>query len=486
MSIALPDQEYKTMSSVETQVDISDPEGVLGVIRSLHGQLQDLQNVNQELLQGREDRIQTSADLSNQVSERISDLLNTAETMERSISEDGSAISSTDQELQDLLNEKERLEARVGGQVQALTDKDIANEERLSGFVAEELSRKIEELSNLQDRLASAQKEFRSEWEQLKVEIQQYEAEKSKYEDTANHLVELQLAKFVGAHSGSDGSSGSLIKRIVTHHLNQLTQTDLRKQLTESRMKEKDLENEIGDLVKQKQQLWKRCLDLESCLEEIQDTSDDTVMLRPAAAFTNLPDVSENKVLFPETSDLDLSADDNHGLMLHRCHKKTHLVVELSAEEREEAKATVQADVGPTDTENLSLAGPADTEQVSHIQETQEPITSAADDSGQEPEEEEERPQDDTSTQTKHDLESVVEAPKTEEKTRPTAQILTDDITHATGHAEDITFINKLRKRVGLSGRSSSSQRIKGGAPKLAASGSMRHFSPSNFLKRKR
>jgi hypothetical protein len=36
------------------------------------------------------------------------------------------------------------------------------------------------------------------------------------------------------------------------------------------RLKETNLEHEIGDLIKEKQQLWKRCLDLESCLEEIQ------------------------------------------------------------------------------------------------------------------------------------------------------------------------------------------------------------------------
>jgi hypothetical protein len=64
---------------------------------------------------------------------------------------------------------------------------------------------------------------------------------------------------------------------------------------------------------------------------------------------------------------------------------------------------------------------------------------------------------------------------------------LTDYNYFLPGHAdENTTFINKLRKRVGLGGRSSSSQRLKNAAPKIEASGSMKHFSPANFLKRKR
>lgn len=464
------------MTSVETQVSVTDPEGIVGVIRSLYSQLQELQEFNKSLIQDRQDLVQTSEDIGTRLSERVTDLLNTAESMERVISEDSAAITSTDTELQDLLNEKERLEAKTGGQLHKLTDKDIANEERITGFVEEELSRKIEELSFLQDRLENAQKEYKCEWDGLQSDILQYEAEKSKYEETVNHLEELQLAKLVGAHSGPESSGGyNLIKRIVSHHLNQVTYRELQRQVTGLRLKETNLEHEIGDLIKEKQQLWKRCLDLESCLEEIQDTADDTNMLRPAPAFSNLPDVSENKFPTSETSDIDLTEEVTHGRMLHKCHKNTHLVVDLSAEDRTEIEATVDADVGPTGTDH-----------VTHFQETEEPTTSAADDNESEPEEE--NKDDDSANQQEQVQENTVEAPKTQNIVTTTTTVTPlADLTHAMGHAdENTTFINKLRKRVGLGGRSSSSQRLKNAAPKIEASGSMKHFSPANFLKRKR
>jgi DNA anti-recombination protein RmuC len=94
------------MTSVETQVSVTDPEGIVGVIRSLYSQLQELQEFNKSLIQDRQDLVQTSEDIGTRLSERVTDLLNTAESMERVISEDSAAITSTDTELQDLLNEK--------------------------------------------------------------------------------------------------------------------------------------------------------------------------------------------------------------------------------------------------------------------------------------------------------------------------------------------------------------------------------------------
>lgn len=43
-------------------------------------------------------------------------------------------------------------------------------------------------------------------------------------------------------------------------------------QLNQSREKERDLEREIGSLIQEKRELWKRCLDLENCLEEFKGT----------------------------------------------------------------------------------------------------------------------------------------------------------------------------------------------------------------------
>lgn len=97
------------MTSTEIQVNISDPEGVLGVIRSLYCQLQDLNAANQSLIQmnkARKERIQTTTELSEQMTEKLTDLLNSAQTMEAAVEKNTESTSSSDQELQDLLNEK--------------------------------------------------------------------------------------------------------------------------------------------------------------------------------------------------------------------------------------------------------------------------------------------------------------------------------------------------------------------------------------------
>ena len=94
------------MTSVETQVSVTDAEGVVGVIRTLFSQLQELQIVNRTLLTTRQDLVQTSDDLGTRLSERITDLLNSTESMERAISADSGFLSTTDNVLQDLLNDK--------------------------------------------------------------------------------------------------------------------------------------------------------------------------------------------------------------------------------------------------------------------------------------------------------------------------------------------------------------------------------------------
>ena len=94
------------MTSVETQVSVTDAEGVVGVIRTLFSQLKELQIVNRTLLTARQDLVQTSDDLGTRLSERITDLLNSTESMERAISDDSGFLSTTDNVLQDLLNDK--------------------------------------------------------------------------------------------------------------------------------------------------------------------------------------------------------------------------------------------------------------------------------------------------------------------------------------------------------------------------------------------
>lgn len=97
------------MVSTGIQVDIADPEGLLGVIRSSHSQLEELMTVCQSLLEmnkSREDRVRLSAGMSSQLTERVEELLDRAQTMITRIDNDTSTVSSSEQELQDLLSEK--------------------------------------------------------------------------------------------------------------------------------------------------------------------------------------------------------------------------------------------------------------------------------------------------------------------------------------------------------------------------------------------
>ena len=66
-------------------------------------------------------------------------------------------------------------------------------------------------------------------------------------------------------------------------------------QIGDSEVKSRDLEDEIGDLISQKKTYWKRCLDLENCLDELNGEAEGReISLRPAHAHQDLTHVEDS------------------------------------------------------------------------------------------------------------------------------------------------------------------------------------------------
>lgn len=95
------------MRTAQVQADISDPEGILGVFKSLQSDVIDLQEKCQaivELNKSRGERINKCTELSNQISDQLTDYLCHAETTETVIHEDSMALSSSDRDIEQLLS----------------------------------------------------------------------------------------------------------------------------------------------------------------------------------------------------------------------------------------------------------------------------------------------------------------------------------------------------------------------------------------------
>ncbi|XP_052279960.1 paramyosin-like isoform X2 [Dreissena polymorpha] len=450
MSIILPDNSdtsNMTMTSVGVQADVNDPEGILGVIRSFREQMVEIQQLNQTLIDlknARQSKLDTTTTLSERLSEQIDDLIRRAETTESILHDDKSAIDAYSKELEDLINENERLELEVGGHEVHVTAKDLEMEQRLTGFVEADLDERMETLASLHRQLADTLAECDTQWHEIKAETLQTNEEVLKHEAMLEHLHELKLARCAG--SNSDAEFRSLVQRMISYHDNQMEQKLLLSKLMEARLQERDMEFEIGQLTREKRDLWRRCLDLENLLEEITGTEDQGNMLRPAAAYSDLPDIM-NERLPRATSDTDLTDEQvHHGRLLHRCTKATHLVVDMSDEE--------------ADTEHLESA----VGQRASTDDVIDDVTQGGD---------EEHPQERETNQEEPSPETEPEVPPDV----PTQRELSEQ-------SPEASFINKLRKRVGGISRTAS-QRFNTGF-RLAASGSMRQFNQANFMKRRK
>ncbi|KAH3843875.1 paramyosin-like isoform X2 [Dreissena polymorpha] len=450
MSIILPDNSdtsNMTMTSVGVQADVNDPEGILGVIRSFREQMVEIQQLNQTLIDlknARQSKLDTTTTLSERLSEQIDDLIRRAETTESILHDDKSAIDAYSKELEDLINENERLELEVGGHEVHVTAKDLEMEQRLTGFVEADLDERMETLASLHRQLADTLAECDTQWHEIKAETLQTNEEVLKHEAMLEHLHELKLARCAG--SNSDAEFRSLVQRMISYHDNQMEQKLLLSKLMEARLQERDMEFEIGQLTREKRDLWRRCLDLENLLEEITGTEDQGNMLRPAAAYSDLPDIM-NERLPRATSDTDLTDEQvHHGRLLHRCTKATHLVVGMSDEE--------------ADTEHLESA----VGQRASTDDVIDDVTQGGD---------EEHPQERETNQEEPSPETEPEVPPDV----PTQRELSEQ-------SPEASFINKLRKRVGGISRTAS-QRFNTGF-RLAASGSMRQFNQANFMKRRK
>ncbi|XP_052818429.1 uncharacterized protein LOC128244467 [Mya arenaria] len=329
------------MTSVGVQAEITDPEGILGVIRSFRSQLLEIRDVNETLVdlrKTRESSIQRTLSLSERLSDKIGDLLSGAQTMETLLHEDCDAISTCKRELEDLINENERLEHELGGHEVHVTEGDVQMEQRLNGFVEAELSQRLDDLVRINERLADAEKRYTQECEAMKAESSEFDVERSRLLGMLDYTNELTLARLVGQQTDKNDDSGrDLAKRLVDHHKNTLEHRQLSKEITDTQNVEQELECEIGRLVQQKKQLWKRCLDLENCLEQVQETEDEQIMLRPTAAYTDLPAVIEGHHHLQASSDTHVDEEEqvDHGRLLHRCHKTTHLSIDFAENEEE-------------------------------------------------------------------------------------------------------------------------------------------------------
>ena len=94
-------------------------------------------------------------------------------------------------------------------------------------------------------------------------------------------------------------------------------------QALDSEIKCKDLEDEIGGLMAMKKEYWKRCLDLENCLDELNgDAEEREISLRPAPAhqdLTNLEGTDWEQQQEDEEEGTELRLDTGYtGKILHR------------------------------------------------------------------------------------------------------------------------------------------------------------------------
>lgn len=93
------------MRTAQVQADITDPEGILGVLRSIKAEIKYLLEEGQvvvEFNKSREKRITKCTELSDQISEHLTDFLCHAETMETMIHEDQLSLLSTDRDIDQL------------------------------------------------------------------------------------------------------------------------------------------------------------------------------------------------------------------------------------------------------------------------------------------------------------------------------------------------------------------------------------------------
>ncbi|WAR13255.1 hypothetical protein MAR_027435 [Mya arenaria] len=263
------------MTSVGVQAEITDPEGILGVIRSFRSQLLEIRDVNETLVdlrKTRESSIQRTLSLSERLSDKIGDLLSGAQTMETLLHEDCDAISTCKRELEDLINENERLEHELGGHEVHVTEGDVQMEQRLNGnagFVEAELSQRLDDLVRINERLADAEKRYTQECEAMKAESSEFDVERSRLLGMLDYTNELTLARLVGQQTDKNDDSGrDLAKRLVDHHKNTLEHRQLSK-----------------------------------------EASSDT--------------------------HVDEEEQVDHGRLLHRCHKTTHLSIDFAENEEE-------------------------------------------------------------------------------------------------------------------------------------------------------
>ncbi|XP_021342188.1 uncharacterized protein LOC110442758 isoform X2 [Mizuhopecten yessoensis] len=215
-------------------------------------------------------------------------------------------------------------------------EEDVATERRLTDWAREDLFAKLDDLDAMKRRHADKVADTNDQWEMYKDELRKGRMETKSYLDDINDVNNQIVSRFnsilkYGRQGLGDTEKDSLRNTIKGIGIESALRNES-EQTLDTEVFSSDIEEEIDQLLRQREQMWEQnaALTEEICDLQSQDQGETIIPLKSSGKHIDLPNRdSTNQKIPGSAEDSGEQAEEvehfGGGISLHKCVKLTDL-----------------------------------------------------------------------------------------------------------------------------------------------------------------
>lgn len=333
------------MASQEIEDDLDAPSEV---IMDLRGKIENLREVNLDLnanLEKRRTGLKEAGNKIQQMSRNMQQFHTTLAAIDKQMEDNRSRLRDLDRMHKELQREKSDINTELRflssedawaelNSGQQYDEEDLEQEKRFTDWARSDLSSKLNDLDLAKKRYADKVAENKKEWEMYKEDVWKSQMEAKTYLDDINEVNEQVVSRFksllkYGGQGLEETDRESINDTIRSIGIESAIRAESDKCM-ETQMVSWDIEEEIGQLLRHREQMWEQnsALMEDICALQSRNQRETIIPLKRSDKHTDLPNrdlAHQRRPSSAEESEENVPEHVGGGISLHKCTKLTDL-----------------------------------------------------------------------------------------------------------------------------------------------------------------